>query len=83
MSARAVFIAVRNNLEELTLHSAAAASALWMGVVIREWPKLSTFGAICGDTGAFLGHCPLCYPAAALTGLALAGAFALSRRRIA
>lgn len=81
MSARAIFIAVRNNLEELTLHSAAGASILWLGVVIREWPKLSSIGAICGDSSAFLGHCPLCYPAAALTGLALAGAFALSRRQ--
>jgi len=81
MSARAIVSAFRGNLEPITLHSAAGASILWLGVVVREWPRLTAFGPICGEAQGLLGHCPLCFPAAALTGLALAGAVALSRRR--
>lgn len=67
-------------LELITLHSALGAVALWMGVVIREWPQLTAFGELCGERGMLFGHCPLCLPAAALTIVAFAGAAALVGR---
>jgi len=67
-------------LELVTLHSALGAAALWIGVVVREWPQLTAYGRICGETAALFGHCPLCYPAAALTLVAFTGAAILLRR---
>lgn len=67
-------------LELITLHSALGAVALWTGVLVREGPQLMAYGQLCGETQAFLGHCPLCLPAAALTIVAFAGAAALLGR---
>lgn len=67
-------------LELITLHSALGAAALWIGVIVREWPQLTAYGRICGETVALFGHCPLCFPAAALTIVAFAGAAALLGR---
>ncbi len=67
-------------LELITLHSALGAAVLWIGIVIREWPQLTAYGRICGETVALFGHCPLCFPAAALTIMAFAGAATLLGR---
>lgn len=67
-------------LEIITLHSALGAAALWIGVLIREWPQLTADARLCGEAVALLGHCPLCFPAAALTIVAFAGAAALLGR---
>lgn len=75
--------ALRNTaqLELITLHSTFGALALWLGVVIREWPQLTIYGRLCGDESQSLfGHCPLCLPAAALTVVALAGLTTLATR---
>lgn len=75
--------ALRNlaQLELITLHSTFGALALWLGVVIREWPRLTIYGRLCGDDSQYLfGHCPLCWPAAALTVVALAGLVTLAGR---
>lgn len=71
MNVRAM--AAQAPMETITLHSAAGALALWLAVL---WNQTQTplFGPICGDAAAFVGHCPLCVPAALLTGVALAGA---------
>jgi len=60
-----------STLEQAALHSTLGAIVLWMGVLIREWPVLATGGVMCGEPEGLLGHCALCWPAAALTGLAL------------
>ena len=67
-------------LELITLHSALGATVLWIGVLVREWPQLTAFGKLCGETQAFFGHCPLCLPAAALTLMAFVGAAVLAGR---
>ncbi|MFZ4606414.1 MAG: hypothetical protein ACOYM5_09165 [Caulobacter sp.] len=67
-------------LELITLHAALGAAALWIGVIVREWPQLTAYGEFCGEPLALLGHCPLCFPAAALTIVAFAGAAALLGR---
>ncbi len=67
-------------LELITLHSAMGAMALWLGVVIREWPQLTTYGALCSEAQTLFGHCPLCLPAAALTVIAFGGAAMLLAR---
>lgn len=67
-------------LELITLHTALGAAALWIGVVIREWPQLTAYGALCGDAQTLFGHCPLCLPAAALTLVAFGGAATLLGR---
>lgn len=75
--------ALRNTaqLELITLHSTLGALALWLGVVIREWPQLTIYGRLCGDDSQYLfGHCPLCLPAAALTVVALVGLVTLAAR---
>ena len=58
-------------LEQAALHSTLGAIVLWSGVLIREWPLMATGGALCGEPDGLLGHCALCWPAAALTGVAL------------
>lgn len=63
-----------DRLELITLHSALGATVLWIGVVVREWPQLTAYGALCGEAGTLFGHCPLCIPAAALTLAAFGGA---------
>lgn len=67
-------------LELITLHSALGAAVLWIGVLVREWPELTAFGRLCGEAQTLFGHCPLCFPAAALTIVAFAGAAALVGR---
>lgn len=69
-------------LELVTLHSAMGAMALWIGVIAREWRQLTTYGGLCGESLALFGHCPLCFPAAALTITAFAGAAALLGRNV-
>jgi len=67
-------------LELITLHSALGAAALWAGVLVREWPQLTSLGRLCGEAQSLFGHCPLCFPAAALTIVAFAGAATLLGR---
>lgn len=57
------------------LFSALAASVLWGGVVISQWPVLTSGGTICGTAQTFLGHCAACGPAlaATLTSIVLTG----------
>ena len=59
-------------IEQGALHATVGAILLWSGVLIRELPQIATGGALCGEPQALFGHCPLCFPAAALTGLAAA-----------
>ncbi|MDP1631018.1 MAG: hypothetical protein Q8L66_06320 [Caulobacter sp.] len=68
-------------LETITLHAAAGALALWLAVLVREWPRLTAYGQICGEDGSLFGHCALCWPAAALTAVALAGVASLVLRQ--
>lgn len=77
MFARAIDRTVR--LDQFALHSGLGAVALWLGVLFNEAPRLAAGGAICGETGFFLGHCPLCWPAAALTAVSLAAIVRLRR----
>jgi hypothetical protein len=50
----------------------AGAGLLWAGVLTLAWPRLSLFGQICTQAHqGVLDHCPLCYPAAALTAVGL------------
>jgi hypothetical protein len=67
-------------LETVTLHSGVGALVLWLAVLANEWPRLTALGRICGEPRALLGHCPLCWPAAVLTAVALAGAVLLASR---
>jgi len=48
-----------------------SAAALWTGILIYEWPRLTALGVICGEPPAHLGHCAACYVAAALTLVAI------------
>lgn len=57
-------------LEQIALHATMGALLLWSGVLAREWPRLAAGGAICGEPEGLFGHCVLCWPAAALTGVA-------------
>ncbi len=68
-------------LETITLHSAGGALALWATVLWNEAPKWA-YGPICGESVGLLGHCPLCYPAAALTLVSLFGAARLFQLRL-
>lgn len=63
------------------LLSAPGAVALWSAVLAHEWPRLMATGTICGETGAWFGHCAACYPAAAVTLIAAACAAGLAIRR--
>jgi len=69
MQARA--IVSPSGLEQAALHSTLGAIVLWSGVLIREWPLLAAGGSLCGEPDSVLGHCALCWPAAALTVAAL------------
>jgi hypothetical protein len=73
-------LAATPQLELITLHSTLGALALWLGVLIREWPQLTAYGVFCGEPQTLFGHCPLCFPAAALTVVAMAGMATLARR---
>jgi len=68
-------------LVTVTLHSGLGALVLWSAVLAQAWPRLTALGPICGEPQALLGHCPLCWPAAALTAVAIAGAVVLASRR--
>jgi hypothetical protein len=48
-----------------------SAVALWTGILISEWPRLTAVGVICGESTGYSGHCPACYVAAALTLVAI------------
>ncbi len=63
----------------IALSSGLGAALLWMIVLVREAPRLAYAGQICGEPNSLFGHCALCWPAAALTGLA-AGACLLAIR---
>lgn len=71
MSVRA--LANSPQLELVTLHATLGALALWLGVLVREWPQLVTWGRLCGEPLSLFGHCPMCWPAAALTVVSVAG----------
>lgn len=68
MTARA--LVSRPALEQAALHSTFGAIILWTGVLIREWPLMTAGGVLCGEPEGLLAHCALCWPAAALTGVA-------------
>lgn len=60
-----------STLEQAALHSTLGAIVLWSGVLVREWPLLAAGGPLCGEPDGLFGHCALCWPAAAMTGVAL------------
>jgi hypothetical protein len=70
--ARSAFVAV-------TAATALGAVALWGRVLAEQWPRLLYGSSLCGGDAASVGHCLACYSAAALTGIALAGAMRLGR----
>lgn len=74
-------LAARAPMETITLHSAAGALALWLAVLWNQAQQASPFGPLCGEASTLAGHCPLCIPAAVLTGVSLAGAARLLLRR--
>ena len=78
MSVRA--LANSAQLELVTLHATIGALVLWMGVLVREWPQLVTYGRLCGEPESLFGHCPMCWPAAALTVVSVAGLSLLAAR---
>ena len=63
------------------LLSGPSALALWGAILASEWPRLMATGTICGESGAWFGHCAACYPAAAASLIAAACAGALAFRR--
>jgi hypothetical protein len=67
----------RRGLAALCAASGAAAALLWTKVLADAWPTLFLQGTICGRPEGLFGHCPYCFPAAALTGVALAAGAAL------
>ena len=76
-------LAVNSADERLMLGTALAtlaASFLWLWVLILEWPRLAA-GPLCGEAVGIFGHCPLCYPAAGFTALAVAGGLVMLDRR--
>jgi hypothetical protein len=78
MSVRA--LANSAQLELVTLHATIGALVLWTGVLVREWPQLVTYGRLCGEPQSLFGHCPMCWPAAALTVVSVAGLSLLAAR---
>lgn len=58
-------------LEQTALHSTLGAIILWSAVLVREWPLLAAGGPLCGEPEGLFGHCALCWPAAAMTAVAL------------
>ena len=78
MPARALAnLPVTARLEAITGHSALGAVALWLGVLVGDWPELTAYGRLCAEAQTVLGHCPLCAPAAVLSAAAFAGAVSL------
>ena len=67
-------------LEATTLASGLGAAGLWMGLLATQWDRLTAIGVICSESVGLLGHCALCYPAAALTVLTAVLAAASLRR---
>ncbi|MBX3479105.1 MAG: hypothetical protein KF842_01805 [Caulobacter sp.] len=59
-----------------------AAGFLWLWVWILQAGGLET-GPLCGEASGLIGHCPLCYPAAAATVGAVVGWAMTARRRLA
>ncbi len=78
MSVRA--LANSAQLELVALHATIGALVLWVGVLVREWPQLVTYGRLCGEPQSLFGHCPMCWPAAALTVVSVAGLSLLAAR---
>lgn len=68
-------------LAATALASGGGAALLWGKILSDAWPTLFLQGTICGRTEGFLAHCPLCLPAAVLTGIALAAVFTLIQSR--
>jgi hypothetical protein len=58
---------LRSHIQTAGLASGGAALALWGGILVAEWPRLTAIGMICGEESSLFGHCAACYPAAALT----------------
>lgn len=58
---------LRSQINAAGLASGGAALALWGGILVAEWPRLTAIGMICGEDSSLFGHCAACYPAAALT----------------
>lgn len=56
-------------IDQLALSSTFGAIVLWTGVLASEWFLSPADGVICGEPVALLGHCALCWPAAALTAI--------------
>lgn len=54
-------------IEQVALNSTFGAIILWTSVLVSEWFLSPAAGFICREPGALLGHCALCWPAAALT----------------
>jgi hypothetical protein len=67
-------------IEATALASGLGAAGLWLAVLITQWDRLTAYGALCAESVGFLGHCPLCYPAAALSLLSVAMAGVSLRR---
>jgi hypothetical protein len=67
-------------IDATALASGLGAAGLWLGVLVTQWDRLTAYGALCAESVGLLGHCPLCYPAAALTGLSVALAAVQWRR---
>jgi len=59
-------------LRTATLLWGLTAGFLWLWVFMLEASRLAA-GPLCSEASGLLGHCPLCYPAAVASGMALAG----------
>jgi len=75
-----MFDRARIAFEAVTTASALGALALWGWVLATQWPRLLYGSSLCGGDAASLGHCLACYPATALTGVAVIGSIILRRR---
>ncbi len=58
-----------------------SAITLWATILVREWPRITALGGICGETGG-LGHCAACYVATALTAMAAVALIRLRRTAV-
>jgi hypothetical protein len=67
-------------LRTVTVLSGVSAAFLWLWVLMLEASRQSA-GPLCSEATGLLAHCPLCYPAALATLMALAGWFAGLRVR--
>lgn len=75
-----MFDRARAFLRAVTMASALGALTIWGWVLANQWPRLLYGSGLCGGGDSSLIHCVACYPAAALTGVALGGALMLGRR---